>query len=94
MTPVRWARKLADLSQVPRVFRDCLPPGVEAIPHIIYAPADRWGFRKVHPKLLCAGPDAVTLLELGRNGVETRTIGMAGVTGVEMGRILATALSA
>lgn len=83
-----WARRLTDLSQVPRVFREALPHRAESIPHIIYAPTDRWGWRKAHPKILCVAQDAVTLLELGRNGVGSLTIPLSAVAGVEMGRIL------
>ena len=84
-----WARKIGDLGSVPKIFRDFLPgESAGAFPYTVYAPTDRWGFRKSHPKLFFVLDDSITFLELGRAGVARRTFPFAGVTRVEMGRIL------
>ena len=89
MPVYHWARKIDDLSQVPKVFRDHFPREYAGtFPHTVFAPADRWGFRKVHPKLLCLFDGGLSFLELGRGGVTRRDFALADLTCVETGRIL------
>lgn len=84
-----WARKLDNLGEMPRIFRDFMPKEYSGtFPYTVYAPADRWGFRKSHPKLMCILGGRLTFLELGRNGVTERTFSLADIACLEMGRIL------
>ncbi|MGE5529472.1 MAG: hypothetical protein ACM3X6_10075, partial [Patescibacteria group bacterium] len=84
-----WARKIDTPAAAPKAFRGFLPEAAAgAFPYTIYAPADRWGFRKVHPKLVALLESGVLWLELGREGVSRRIVPFTDVAWVEMGRIL------
>lgn len=89
MRPIdRWARRISEPESVPRLFRDFMPGEGGAFPYTLYAPADRWGWRKTHPKLICVHDGCYIHLELGRQGVAARAFPFAGITRLEMGRVL------
>ena len=84
-----WARKVENLADVPKIFRDAAAAEFDGKqPYALFAPAERWGWRKIHPKFLCLSRDAVSCLELDRSGVTKRTFPFGGVICVERGRIL------
>ncbi|MGE5549232.1 MAG: hypothetical protein ACM3ZC_01715 [Bacteroidota bacterium] len=84
-----WAKRIDDLAKVPKIFRSFLPAeDAGAMLYAIFAPAGRWGFRKVHPKLLYLHDGCLSFLALDREGVTERRFPIAEITCVEVGRIL------
>jgi hypothetical protein len=86
-----WPRVIENNEGIPEDFLgkfNSVSSDEKLFPYMIYLPQEKWGFRKVNPKLICLYPDKITLFEKHKKEIYFTVYFLKDIDYIHRGRFL------